>query len=96
MLLLFAMCLGNLFKSHKILGTILSFFGLNIVLRFINTMITFIIPGLSPFMQSNLTQDTLSVYISKLMIFTFAWNILFSVIFFMGSRYILAKKLNLD
>ena len=96
LLLLFAMCLGNLFKSHKIMGTLLSFFGLNIVLSFLSTMITFIIPGLSPFMQANLTQDTLSVYSGRLMIFTLVWNILFSAIFFVGSRYILTKKLNLD
>lgn len=96
MLLLFAMCLGNLFKSHKILGTILSFFGLNVVLGFLNTLITFIIPGLSPFMQANLTQDTLSVYSGRLMIFTLVWNVLFSIIFFLGSRYILTRKLNLD
>ena len=96
LLLLFSMCLGNLFKSHKVLGTILSFFGLNIILGLLNTMITLIIPGLSPFMQANLTQDNLSVYSGRLMIFTLVWNILFSVIFFMGSRYILTKKLNLD
>lgn len=96
LLLLFAMCLGNLFKSHKILGTLLSFFGLNVVLGFLNTLITFIIPGLSPFMQANLTQDNLSVYSGRLMIFTLVWNILFSAIFFVGSRYILTKKLNLD
>ncbi len=96
LLLLFAMCLGNLFKSHKIMGTLLSFFGLNIVLSFLSTMITFIIPGLSPFMQANLTQDNLSVYSGRLMIFTLVWNILFSAIFFVGSRYILTKKLNLD
>lgn len=96
LLLLFAMCLGNLFKSHKIMGTLLSFFGLNIVLSFLSAMITFIIPGLSPFMQANLTQDNLSVYSGRLMIFTLVWNILFSAIFFVGSRYILTKKLNLD
>lgn len=96
LLLLFAMCLGNLFKSHKIMGTLLSFFGLNTVLSFLSTMITFIIPGLSPFMQANLTQDNLSVYSGRLMIFTLVWNILFSAIFFVGSRYILTKKLNLD
>ena len=96
LLLLFAMCLGNLFKSHKIMGTLLSFFGLNIVLSFLSTMITFIIPGLSPFMQANLTQDNLSVYSGRLMIFTLVWNILFSAIFFVGSRDILTKKLNLD
>lgn len=96
LLLLFAMCLGNLFKSHKIMGTLLSFFGLNIVLSFLSTMITFIIPGLSPFMQTNLTQDNLTVYSGRLMIFTLVWNILFSAIFFVGSRYILTKKLNLD
>ena len=96
LLLLFSMCLGNLFKSHKVLGTILSFFGLNIILGLLNTMITLIIPRLSPFMQANLTQDNLSVYSGRLMIFTLVWNILFSVIFFMGSRYILTKKLNLD
>lgn len=96
MLLLFAMCLGNLFKSHKVMGTILSFFGLNIILGFLNTMITFFIPGLSPFMQTNLTQDNLSVYSSRLMIFTLVWNVLFSIIFFIGSQYILTKKLNLD
>lgn len=96
LLLLFAMCLGNLFKSHKIMGTLLSFFGLNIVLSFLSTMITFIIPGLSPFMQANLTQDNLSIYSGRLMIFTLVWNILFSAIFFVGSRYILTKKLNLD
>ena len=96
LLLLFAMCLGNLFKSHKIMGTLLSFFGLNIILSFLSTMITFIIPGLSPFIQVNLTQDNLSVYSGRLMIFTLVWNILFSAIFFVGSRYILTKKLNLD
>jgi hypothetical protein len=96
LLLLFAMCLGNLFKSHKIMGTLLSFFGLNIVLSFLSTMITFIIPGLSPFMQANLTQDNLSVYSGRLMIFTLVWNILFSAIFFVGSRYILTKKLNVN
>lgn len=95
MLLLFSMCLGNLFKSHKILGTILSFFGLNIILAFVNTMITFIIPGLSPFMQT-ITQSNVSVYSGRLMIFTLVWNLLCSVLFFLGSRYILTKKLNLD
>ena len=78
------------------MGTILSFFGLNIILGFLNTMITFFIPGLSPFMQTNLTQDNLSVYSSRLMIFTLVWNVLFSIIFFVGGQYILTKKLNLD
>ncbi len=95
-LLLFSMCLGNLFKSHKILGTILSFFSLNMILGFINTIVPFIIPALNPFIQENITPATLSAYTSKLMLLTLIQNILFSIIFFLGSRYILTKKLNLE
>lgn len=48
-LLFFALCLGSLFKTHKVLGAIVSFFGINIGLSVIRTLLCFLIPGLNPF-----------------------------------------------
>lgn len=87
-LLLFSLCLGNLFKNHKILGSVISFFGVHVVMTLINTAVAF-----SSFSLEVQTNRILPQ--SAFFIFTFVWNLLFSFIFFFGSRYILSKKLNL-
>lgn len=42
-LALFSMCLGSLFKTHKILGAIVSFFGINIVFSLLSTILMFVV-----------------------------------------------------
>lgn len=103
-LLFFALCLGSLFKTHKVLGAIVSFFGINIGLSVIRTLLCFLIPGLNPFTTmvssgadgSVITQTSLGSNELALMGFSLAWNLVFAVLFFLGSRYILSKKLNLE
>lgn len=100
-LILFSICLGSLFKTHKTLGAVVSFFGINIVQTIIMFILMFAIPSLSP-ISTVVTTDSGAVISSTggsgnaQMIFTLIWYLLLSVGFYLGSRYILTKKLNLD
>ena len=93
-----------MFKTHKVLGAIVSFFGINIGLSVIRTLLCFLIPGLNPFTTmvssgtdgSVITQTSLGGNELALMGFSLAWDLVFAVLFFLGSRYILSKKLNLE
>lgn len=44
-LALFSMCLGSLFKTHKILGAIVTFFGINTIFSLISTILMFVVPA---------------------------------------------------
>lgn len=95
-LALFSMCLGNLFKTHKILGAIVSFFGINTVVSLVSTLLMFLVPAWSPLWDSVETTNQVS---SQQIGFFLCYLVLYlvcSVIFFLGSRYILSKKLNLE
>ena len=105
-LLIFSMCLGNLFNTHKVLGTVLSFFGLNIFLTIVQTLIL-LIPGMSALGSETYVTSAsgLSVTVNGVpasaqgvvpLIFSLVWSIVLSVLFFLGSRYLLSKKLNLE
>lgn len=93
-LALFSMCLGSLFKTHKILGAIVTFFGINTIFSLISTILMFIVPAWSP-----VTYETNGLTGSQqngLFLCYLALYLVCSVIFFLGSRYILSKKLNLE
>lgn len=93
-LALFSMCLGSLFKTHKILGAIVSFFGINIVFSLLSTILMFVVPAWSP-----VTYETSALTGSQQNGLFLCYLVLYlvcSVIFFLGSRYILSKKLNLE
>lgn len=76
----------------------------NIGLSVIRTLLCFLIPGLNPFTTmvssgtdgSVITQTSLGGNELALMGFSLAWDLVFAVLFFLGSRYILSKKLNLE
>lgn len=93
-LALFSMCLGSLFKTHKILGAIVSFFGINIVFSIISTILMFVVPTWSPvtYETSTMTGSQQNgLFLCYLLLY-----LICSIIFFLGSRYILTKKLNLE
>ena len=100
-LILFSICLGSLFKTHKTLGAVVSFFGINIGHSIVMLIILFIVPPLSP-ISTMVTTESGEVISSTggngtaQMIFMLAWYLVLSVVFYFGSRYILTKKLNLD
>lgn len=100
-LILFSICLGSLFKTHKTLGAVVSFFGINIGQTIIILILMFVIPPLSP-ISTVVTTESGEVISSTggsgnaQMIFAHVWYLLLSVGFYLGSRYILTKKLNLD
>ena len=101
MLVVFSLCLGSQFKTHKILGAIVTFFGINIVQSILNTILVLCVPGLSPISTMVTTEKGVVVSSSggngyAAMIFTLVWYFILSVLFFLGSRYILSKKLNLE
>ena len=100
-LILFSICLGSLFKTHKTLGAVVSFFGINIVQTIIMFILMFAIPSLSP-ISTVVTTDSGAVISSTggsgnaQTIFLLSWYLILSIVFYLGSRYILTKKLNLD
>ena len=47
-LILFSICLGSLFKTHKTLGALVAFFGINMGQSIVMLILMFIIPPLSP------------------------------------------------
>ena len=99
MLVLFSMCLGRLFKTHKILGAVVSFFGINIILSIVSTIIMFAVPGWSSTGSVSVTAAANGGFIggeNSIFLFTFVWNLALAVVFFLGSRYILSRKLNLE
>ncbi len=101
MLIVFSLCLGSQFKTHKILGAIVTFFGINIVQSILNAILVLCIPGLSPISTMVTTEKGVVVSSSggngyAAMIFTLVWYLILSVLFFLGSRYILSRKLNLE
>ena len=99
MLVLFSMCLGSLFKTHKILGAVVSFFGINIILSIVSTIIMFAVPGWSSTGSVSVTAAVNGGFIggeNSIFLFTFVWNLALAVVFFLGSRYILSRKLNLE
>ena len=99
MLVLFSMCLGSLFKTHKILGAVVSFFGINIILSIVSTIIMFAVPGWSSTGSVSVTTAANGGFIggeNSIFLFTFVWNLALAVLFFLGSRYILSRKLNLE
>lgn len=99
MLVLFSMCLGSLFKTHKILGAVVSFFGINIILSIVSTIIMFAVPGWSSTGSVSVTTAANGGFIggeNSIFLFTIVWNLALAVLFFWGSRYILSRKLNLE
>lgn len=98
MLLIFSLCLGNLFKTHKIMGAVLSFFGIHIGLSILNTIILVLVPQLSLIGVSVTTSSQTSISYSPTLALGYALihSLLLTVVFFLGSRYILLKKLNLE
>ena len=100
-LILFSICLGSQFKTHKTLGSLVSFFGINIGQTMILLILMFVIPPLSP-ISTVVTTESGEIISSTggsgsaQMFFVLAWYLLLSIVFYLGSRYILTKKLNLD
>lgn len=97
-LILFSICLGSLFKTHKILGAVVSFFGINIGQSVIMLILMLAIPPLSPITSVVTTEsgEVISRTGGNGIVFMLVWYLLLSAGFYLGSRYILTNKLNLD
>ena len=94
-LLIFAICLGSQFKTHKVMGSVLSFFGIVIVSNIVNLIISGItLPGgIGATLMVTRAGETVVNYSY---IVETIWYLLAGIFFFFGSRYILSKKLNLE
>ena len=97
-LLIFAICLGSQFKTHKVMGSVLSFFGIVIVCNIIDLIITDItLPGgVGSTLMVTSAAGELNNAINYSYIAQTIWYLLAGIFFFLGSRYILSKKLNLE
>ena len=95
----FAICLGSLCKTHKILGAVGSYVGIYLILQIVG-IIMMLILGWSPYsVNSNnaLIATTSTHGMSPVyMIFSLLFDALLTVGFYFGTRYILSNKLNLE
>ena len=88
LLIYFSITLGcMLFKKHRLLGAILSFFVINTLESWIRAIFQSLITGFG------MTSGT--VYLLQ-MIFSIVFMIVGMIALYLGTRYILQKKLNLD
>jgi hypothetical protein len=88
LLIYFSITLGcMLFKKHRLLGAILSFFVINTLESWIRDIFQSLITGFG--LKSG------TVYLLQ-MIFSIVFMIVGMIAFYLGTRYILQKKLNLD
>ena len=88
LLIYFSITLGcMLFKKHRLLGAILSFFVINTLESWIRSIFQSLITGFG------MTGGT--VYLLQ-MIFSIVFMIVGMIALYLGTRYILQKKLNLD
>lgn len=95
-LLLFALCLSGMFKNHKTLGAVLSFFGINMFMNLLDTIIAF---TASNFRQAETVSMSTASFVlmpNTTLTVSLLESLVCSVFFFLGSRYILSKKLNLE
>lgn len=97
-LLIFAICLGSQFKTHKVMGSVLSFFGIVIISNIVNLIITgATLPGgIGSTLMVTSAASEVSTAINYSYIAQTIWYLLAGIFFFLGSRYILSKKLNLE
>ena len=97
-LLIFAICLGSQFKTHKVMGSVLSFFGIVIISNIVNLIITgATLPGgIGSTLMVTSASSEVSTTINYSYIAQTIWYLLAGIFFFLGSRYILSKKLNLE
>ena len=94
-LLIFAVCLGSQFKTHKVMGSVLSFFGIIILCNIVDLIITSItLPGgVGTVMMITRAGERVTNYSY---IIETLWYLAAGIFFFFGSRYILSKRLNLE
>lgn len=80
--------LGQLFKKHKVLGSVLSYIGIYTVLQIIGSIVT------APVMFSAASVEATSF--APLLYFSVAEEIVLIIVFFFLTEWIMKKKLNLD
>ena len=76
------------------MGAIVTFFGINTIFSLISTILMFVVPAWSPVTYE--TNGLTGSQQNELFLCYLALYLVCSVIFFLGSRYILSKKLNLE
>ena len=81
--------LGQLFKKHKVLGSILSYIGIYTVLQILSSVIT------APAMFSSSVSDEFTSF-APMMYFFLAAEVGLMIVFFFLTEWIMKKKLNLD
>lgn len=87
--------LGQLFKKHKIFGSIISYIGIYTVLQIINSIVT--IPAMITSDTAMMVSESATfTYLPSTLYFLCAENIVVMIIFFFLTEWIMKKKLNLD
>lgn len=87
-----SIAIGHLFGKHKILGAILSYFGIYTVLQIVSVII---LAGLG--FTVSLTATTVnSTFFTSIMWFAVILSLMTSIIFYFITNFVLSRKLNLE
>ncbi len=96
-----AISLGQLFSKHKVMGAVLCYIGFTMLIQ---TVMSFaMIPGMAQLViTTDVTNDsavvpaTFGIFFSSIFIISIAGSIIFGVISYILTEYIMKKQLNLD
>ena len=103
--LYFSVALGNLIASHKVIGSIVAYFGSYTIIQIISTMVvaftysSFVANNLSADVSSYTPAETTSYVINLLnpaLLCSLGLCVIFLLLFWFTTRYIMTKKLNLQ
>lgn len=93
--LYFCIAVGNIFTGHKVLGAI-GVFAATYTIREIIDLAAMVGAGFSKAMTGDFMEVSFLRIIDTTMIFTIVVTIVCSVLYYMGTKWILTKKLNLQ
>lgn len=103
--LYFSVALGNLIASHKVIGSIVAYFGSYTIIQIISTMVvaftysSFVTNNLSADVSSYTPAETTAYIINLLnpaLLCSLGLCVIFLLLFWFTTRYIMTKKLNLQ
>ena len=103
--LYFSVALGNLIASHKVIGSIVAYFGSYTIIQIISTKVvaftysSFVANNLSADVSSYTPAETTSYVINLLnpaLLCSLGLCVIFLLLFWFTTRYIMTKKLNLQ
>lgn len=91
LLIYVSIAIGHLFSGHRVLGSFASYIAINTIIQIVTTVLLVIIVRLS-----NSSLEQMETVPEVVFLFTIVFSSILTALYYIGTNYILSKKLNLE